>query len=116
MDAHVDLWKIEEPDAVGGDAPTPVTIVETSVSGAYIASGDLSVLGTHVVALTFDAAAARSKSTNAAAVAVGGAGLAAQVLNGINTGRGQVRLSPDTIATLKAGQSRSPRTAGTSAR
>ena len=86
----------------GEDSPA-VTLVETSVSGVYLASGDLSVLGTHIVPLTFDAGVARSKAADVAAMAVGGANVAAQVANGINMARGLVRLSPDTVAAMKAG-------------
>ncbi|WP_166503548.1 hypothetical protein [Modestobacter italicus] len=71
--------------------------------GVYLASGDLSVLGTHVVPLTFDPGAAKSKAADVAAMAVGGASLAAQVAHGINSARGLVRLSPETMAALKAG-------------
>ncbi|MGY2001706.1 hypothetical protein [Blastococcus sp. SYSU DS1024] len=105
MDAHVDMWD-EKPgtDAVHrAEDQAAVALVETSVPGLYLASGDLSVLGTHVVPLTFDAGAARSKATNVAAKTVGGANLAAQVAHGINSARGLVRLSPDTIAAMKAG-------------
>src|SRR5215218_9315099 len=104
MDAHVDLWN-ETPgtNAVGGEEQAAVALAETSVSGVYLASGDLSVLGTHVVPLTFDAGAARSKAADAAAMAVGGANVVAQVAHGLNTARGLVRLSPETIAAMKAG-------------
>lgn len=87
----------------GGEAQTAVALVETSVPGLFLASGELSVLGTHVVPLTFDAGAARSRGTGTAAVAVSGAGLVAQVADGINSARGLVRLSPDTVAAMKAG-------------
>jgi hypothetical protein len=87
----------------GGQDRAAVALVETSVPGLYLASGDLSVLGTHVVPLTFDAGAARSKAADVAAMTVGGANLAAQAAHGVNTARGLVRLSPETIAALKAG-------------
>jgi hypothetical protein len=105
MDGHVDMWD-ETPgtDAVdGGEDGAAVALIETSVSGVYLASGDLSVLGTHVVPLTFDAGAARSKATDVAAMAVGGASMAAQVAHGINSARGLIRLAPETMAVMKAG-------------
>src|SRR3954466_4021247 len=99
MDAHVDLGD-ETPgmDAVhGAEERAAVALIETSVSGVYLASGDLSVLGTHVGPLTFDAGAAKAKAADVAAMAVGGASVAAQVAHGINSARGLVRLSPETI-------------------
>jgi hypothetical protein len=104
MDAHVDLWdETAGTDAVGDKDRAAVALVETSVSGVYLASGDLSVFGSHVVPLTFDAGAARSKAADVAAMAMGGASVAAQVAHGINSARGLVRLSPETVAALKAG-------------
>jgi hypothetical protein len=105
MGEHVDMWGATPGmDGVdGGQDRAAVALVETPVPGLYLASGDLSVLGTHVVPLTFDAGAARSKAADVAAMTVGGASLAAQVAHGVNTARGLVRLSPETIAALKAG-------------
>lgn len=105
MDGRVDI-KGADPgtDTLdGGEDRVAVSLVETSVPGIYLASGDLSVLGTHVMPLTFDARATRSKAADVAAMAVGGASVAAQVAQGINSARGLVRLSPETIAALKAG-------------
>jgi|tagenome__1003787_1003787.scaffolds.fasta_scaffold20851593_2 hypothetical protein len=104
MDGRVDRRnETPEPDGAGGEDRSAIALVETSAPGIYLASGDLSVLGTHVVPLTFDAGAARSKATDVAAMAVGGASVAAQVVDGVNKARGLVRLSPETIAALKAG-------------
>ena len=105
MDASIDpQGQTPLNDALdGGEAQAAVALVETSVPGLFLASGELSVLGTHVVPLTFDAGAARSRAADAAAVAVGGAGVVAQVAHGINSARGLVRLSPDTVAAMKAG-------------
>ncbi|MGY1827023.1 hypothetical protein [Blastococcus sp. SYSU DS0541] len=104
MDAHVDLWNgAPEPDAPGSEDQTDIALVETSVPGLYLASGDLSVLGTHVAPLTFAPPPARSKATDRAAMAVGGASLAAQVAHAVNVARGLVQLSPQTVAALKAG-------------
>lgn len=82
---------------------TAVALVETSVPGLFLASGELSVLGTHVMPLTFDTGGARSKTVERAAVAAGAANLIAQIANGVNMARGLVRLSPATVAALKAG-------------
>src|SRR5688572_25140387 len=74
----------------GGEGKADVALVETSVPDVYLATGNLSVLGTHVVPLTFDAGVTRSKVKDAAAMAVGGANVAAQVVNGLNMARGLV--------------------------
>lgn len=104
MDAQVDLGdETAVADAVDDGERTAVALAETSVSGVYLASGDLSVLGTHVMPLTFDAGGARSGGADAAAIAIGSANVVAQIANGINAARGLVRLSPETVAALKAG-------------
>jgi hypothetical protein len=104
MDAHVELrGETAVGDAVDRGERTAVALAETSVSGVYLASGDLSVLGTHVLPLTFDAGAAPPKGADAVAMAAGGANMVAQVVNGINSARGLVRLAPETVAALKAG-------------
>jgi hypothetical protein len=48
-------------------------------------------------------------------VAVGGASVVAQLVNGVNVARGLVRLSPDTVAAMKAGPSPVLRTLGVAA-
>lgn len=105
MDGRIELpGETPMTDAVDdGENEAAVALVETSVSGLYLATGDLSTLGTHVVPLTFDAGGTRSSDADAAAISVGGANVAAQVAHGVNTARGLVRLSPDTIAAMKAG-------------